>query len=163
MIGTTLSHYLILESIGVGGMGVVYLAEDIRLHRKVALKFLPALVAQDPHARARFEREAQAASALDHPNISTIYEIGEWERQLFIAMAFYDGQTLRQRIEQGPMSFSEIASLVEQLASGLRAAHANGIVHRDLKPANIMVRRDGQLKILDFGLAKLAFDETTRA
>jgi dienelactone hydrolase len=160
VIGTTLSHYLILESIGVGGMGVVYLAEDKRLHRKVALKFLPALVAQDPHARARFEREAQAASALDHPNISTIYEIGEWERQLFIAMAFYDGQTLRQRIEQGPMSFSEIASLVGQLASGLSAAHANGIVHRDLKPANIMVRRDGQLKILDFGLAKLAFDET---
>lgn len=162
MIGTTLSHYRILESVGAGGMGVVYLAEDTRLHRKVALKFLPASAAQDPHARARFEREAQAASALDHPNIATIYEIGEWERQLFIAMAFYEGQTLKERIERGPMTFGEVGSIVEQLASGLSAAHGGGIVHRDLKPANIMVRRDGQVKILDFGLAKLlTLDETT--
>jgi len=143
-------------------MGIVYLAEDTRLHRKVALKFLPPSVALDTHARARFMREAEAASALDHPNIATIYEIGDWERQLFIAMAFYEGETLRARIDRGPMTIREIAAALEQLASGLSAAHAAGIVHRDLKPANIIIRGDGQLKILDFGLAKLIdFEETT--
>ena len=134
---------------------MVYLAEDTRLHRKVALKFLPPAVALDEHARARFMREAEAASALDHPNIATIYEIGDWEQQLFIAMAFYEGETLKTRIERGPMAVGEAASVVEQLAAGLTAAHAAGIIHRDLKPANIMLRPDGQVKILDFGLAKL--------
>jgi dienelactone hydrolase len=136
-------------------MGIVYLAEDTRLHRKVALKFLPPAVALDEHARARFMREAEAASTLDHPNIATIYEIGDWEQQLFIAMAFYEGEILKTRIERGPMALGEAASVVEQLAAGLTAAHAAGIIHRDLKPANIMLRPDGQVKILDFGLAKL--------
>jgi dienelactone hydrolase len=142
-------------------MGMVYLAEDTRLHRKAALKFLPPVVALDEHARARFMREAEAASALDHPNIATIYEIGDWEQQLFIAMAFYEGETLMARIERGPMALGEVASAVEQLAGGLAAAHAAAIVHRDLKPANIILRPDGQLKILDFGLAKLLTRDET--
>jgi dienelactone hydrolase len=161
VIGTTVSHYRVLEPIGAGGMGIVYLAEDTRLHRKVAVKFLPPAVALDQHARARFMREAEAASALDHPNIATIYEIGDWEQQLFIAMAFYEGETLERRIERGSMAFGEVASIVEQLAGGLTAAHAAGIIHRDLKPANIMLRPDGQVKILDFGLAKLLPHEET--
>ncbi len=107
MIGTTVSHYRIVESIGAGGMGVVYLAEDDRLHRKVALKFLPPTIAEDSHARARLLREAQAASALDHPNVATVYDVGDWNGQLFIAMPFYDGETLRQRIERGPLGVSE--------------------------------------------------------
>jgi len=162
MIGTTVSHYRVLEPIAAGGMGMVYLAEDTRLHRKVALKFLPPSVALDAHARGRFMREAEAASALDHPNIATIYEIGDWEQQLFIAMAFYEGETLKARIDRGAMAITEVAPVLEQLASGLSAAHAAGIVHRDLKPANVMVRIDGQVKILDFGLAKLLdIEETT--
>ena len=161
VIGTTVSHYRVLEPIGAGGMGMVYLAEDTRLHRKVALKFLPPAVALDEHARARFMREAEAASALDHPNIATIYEIGDWEQQLFIAMAFYEGATLMTRIGRGSMALGEVASIIEQLASGLTTAHSAGIVHRDLKPANIMLRSDGQVKILDFGLAKLLTREET--
>jgi len=163
LIGTTVSHYRILGSAGVGGMGIVYLAEDTRLNRKVALKFLPPAIAQDPHARARFLREAQAASALDHPNVATIYEIGDWEQQLFIAMAFYEGETLRQRLERGPMPVPEAAAILLQLATGLAAAHHAGIVHRDLKPANVMLTRDGQVKILDFGLAKVVSDSAPTA
>jgi serine/threonine protein kinase len=158
LIGTTISHYRILESVGLGGMGVVYLAEDTRLNRKVALKFLPPAIAQDPEARARFLREAQAASALDHPNVATIYEIGDWDQQLFIAMAFYEGETLRMRLERSAMAVPEAAAILLQLATGLAAAHHAGIVHRDLKPANIMLTRDGQVKILDFGLAKMVSD-----
>jgi dienelactone hydrolase len=159
VIGTTVSHYRILESIGAGGMGVVYLGEDERLHRKVALKFLPPTTAQDVHARARLLREAQAASALDHPNVATVHDVGEWNGQLFIAMPFYDGETLRQRIERGPLTFAEAARIAGQIAAGLAAAHRAGIVHRDLKPANVLLTRDGQVKIVDFGLAKV-FSET---
>jgi dienelactone hydrolase len=158
MIGTTVSHYRILKSIGAGGMGVVYLADDERLHRKVALKFLPPAVAQDPHARARLMREAQAAGALDHPNIATVYEVGEWNGQLFIAMPYYEGETLRQRIEQGPLAADDAARITGQIAAGLAAAHRAGIVHRDLKPANVMLTRDGQVKIVDLGLAKVFSD-----
>jgi len=163
MIGTTISHYRILGTAGVGGMGVVYVAEDTRLNRKVALKFLPPAIASDEHARGRLLREAQAASALDHPNVATIYEIGEWQNQLFIAMAFYDGETLRQRIERGRLDVAEAAFILLQLATGLSAAHHAGIVHRDLKPANVMLTRDGHVKILDFGLARMISDSEQTA
>src|SRR5688572_23787459 len=153
--GTRLGPYEIVAPIGAGGMGIVYLAEDTRLHRRVALKFLPPSVALDPHARARFLREAQAASALDHPNIATVYEVGDWNDQLFIAMRYYEGETMRQRIERGPLSIPEAVGAAGQIAAGLAAAHRAGIVHRDLKPANLMVTRDGQVKILDFGLAQV--------
>jgi dienelactone hydrolase len=159
MIGTTVSHYSIRRSLGVGGMGLVYLADDTRLNRKVALKFLPPSVASDPHAKARFMREAQAASALDHPNVATIYEIGEWQDQLFIAMAYYDGETLKERLSRGRMTVAEVASVLLQIANGLSAAHRAGVVHRDLKPANILLVRDGQVKILDFGIAKFVSDD----
>jgi serine/threonine protein kinase len=163
MIGSTISHYRVLGSGGVGGMGIVYLAEDTQLNRKVALKFLPPAIAQDPHARGRFLREAQAASALDHPNVATIYEIGEWDHQLFIAMAFYEGETLKQRLERGPVTVSDAVSILLHLATGLAAAHHAGIVHRDLKPANVMLTHDGQVKILDFGLAKVMSDSAQTA
>jgi formylglycine-generating enzyme required for sulfatase activity/predicted esterase len=155
MIGTIVSHYRVLEQLGAGGMGVVYLAEDVRLNRKVALKFLAPGVARDATAEARLLREAQSASALDHPHIATVYEIGDWEGQLFIAMAYYAGETLRHRIDRGPMSIGEIAAITGQIADGLATAHAAGIIHRDLKPANIIITPAGQAKILDFGLAKL--------
>src|SRR4029077_11944971 len=138
-------------------------AEDERLHRKVALKFLPAAIAQDAHARARLLREAQAASALDHPNLATVYDVGEWNDQLFIAMPFYDGETLRQRIERGPLPVYDAARIAEQMAAGLAAAHRAGIVHRDLKPANVMLTRDGQVKIVDFGLAKVVSETQATA
>jgi dienelactone hydrolase len=154
VIGTTISHYRVVGTAGAGGMGIVYVAEDTRLNRKVALKFLPPAVALDPHARARFLREAQAASALDHPSIATVYEVGDWDDQMFIAMAYYDGETLRQRITRGPVPIVEAANIAGHIASGLAAAHRAGIVHRDLKPANVMLTQDGQVKILDFGLAK---------
>ena len=136
-------------------MGIVYLAEDESLHRKVALKFLPPAVAADRTARARFSREAQSASALDHPNVATIYEIGEWQGQPFIAMAYYEGETLRQRLDRGPMPLGNIAGVLGDVAAGLAVAHAADIVHRDLKPANIILTRNGPAKILDFGLAKM--------
>jgi tetratricopeptide (TPR) repeat protein/tRNA A-37 threonylcarbamoyl transferase component Bud32 len=163
MLGQTISHYRIIDRLGQGGMGIVYKAEDTRLDRTVALKFLPPSVSTDPEAKERFTREAKAASGLDHPNICSVYEIGETAPgadeaappQLFIVMPYYDGQTLKYRLDGGPLLVEEVVSIGAQIAEGLERAHEAGIVHRDLKPDNIMITRRGRVKILDFGVAKL--------
>jgi len=157
MIGREVDHYRILGHLGGGGMGVVYKAEDTRLQRTVALKFLPPAMTRDPLAKTRFLQEARAASALDHPNVCTVYDIGELDDgQLYLAMPAYDGETLKKRIERGPLPIEEAVDIAKQVAQGLSKAHRLGIVHRDIKPANLMLTGDGIVKILDFGLAKLA-------
>ncbi len=155
MTGTTISHYKILEKLGEGGMGVVYLAEDTKLDRSVALKFLPAHLLGNEDIRARFEREAKAAASLHHPNICPVYEIDEADGKSFISMAFIEGETLHQKIARGPMALEQALAIAQQIAEGLDAAHAKGVVHRDIKPENVIVDSKGRATIMDFGLAQL--------
>jgi formylglycine-generating enzyme required for sulfatase activity/dienelactone hydrolase len=157
MVGETVSHYRILEELGGGAMGVVYRAQDLRLKRQVALKFLPPSLTRDPEAKKRFVQEAEAASALDDPHVCTIHDIDETaDGRVFIAMALYEGETLKKRIQRGPMPVEEVIAIAAQIAKGLAAAHEAGIVHRDVKPANVMITKRGEVKIVDFGIAKLS-------
>ena len=155
MIGDVVSHYKILQKLGEGGMGVVYKAEDTKLHRFFALKFLPPYLLASEDERRRFVREAQASAALSHPNIATIFEIDESEAKIFIALEYIEGQTLAEKVTSGPLRLDDALSIAIQTCEGLQAAHEKGIVHRDIKSQNIMVTTKGQVKILDFGLAKL--------
>src|SRR3970040_2369205 len=156
MIGQTISHYRIVEKLGEGGMGVVYKAEDLKLGRAVALKFLPSHLLESDEHKARFLHEARAAALLDHPNICTVYAIDEAEGRTFLAMACLEGQTLKQKIAARPLPLQEALDIAIQIGQGLQAAHEKGIVHRDIKPANIMITPQGQVKIMDFGLAQLS-------
>jgi eukaryotic-like serine/threonine-protein kinase len=157
MIGTTVSHYRIVEKLGGGGMGVVYKAQDLKLDRHVALKFLPPDLTRDAEAKQRFVHEAKAASALDHSNICVVHDIDETgDGQTFIVMACYEGETLKKKIERGPLKISEAIDVAIQVARGLAKAHEHGIIHRDIRPANTMMTNDGVAKIVDFGLAKLS-------
>ncbi len=155
MIGRTISHYKVTGKLGEGGMGVVYKAEDTTLGRTVALKFLAPHLVETQEGRQRFIHEAKAAAALDHPNICTVYEVNQEEDQTFIAMAYVEGQSVKQKIEQRPLKLDEALDIAIQTAHGLKAAHQKAIVHRDIKPANLMLTEEGQVKIMDFGLAGL--------
>jgi len=155
MIGKTISHYKILEKLGEGGMGIVYKAQDTKLDRTVALKFLPKQLLCDQEAKTRFTHEAKAASALDHPNIATIYEIDEVEGECFISMAYIEGKSIKELLKEKSFSIEEILNVAIQITEGLNAAHKKGIVHRDIKSDNLMLTHDGLVKIMDFGLAKL--------
>jgi serine/threonine protein kinase len=166
MIGKTISHYKILKEIGRGGMGEVYLAEDLKLKRKTVLKFLQAQLTADEEVLERFEREAQAAAALNHPNIVTIYEIDQYQRpgeakaETFIAMEYVDGHSLREEIRKSPMGVEQVVAIASQLCASLGKAHKAGIVHRDIKPDNIIIDKVGRVKILDFGLAQIRVPES---